>query len=93
MNAPPPSIMEQHDPNDDPFAALSQETDETAPKLLSPMDFGMGLKYVKVAGPVDPTAMDGHDPTEATHDETEHDATLECHENVDGKEEKSEEKA
>jgi len=70
MNAPP-SIMQQHDPNDDPFADLAQETDLSAPKLASPMEFGMGLKNVKVADAKD----DGgdEDKTEATHDETEHD--------------------
>lgn len=69
MNAPPPSIMQEHDPNDDPFADLAQETDLNAPKLASPMEFGMGLKNVKEAA-----ASDGvdEDKTEATHDETEH---------------------
>lgn len=34
------SIMKEHDPNDDPFAALSAEVD--AKQLVSPMEFGSG---------------------------------------------------
>ena len=75
--------MQQHDPNDDPFAALSQETEQNAPALVSPMEFGMGLKNVKLASTTSPGSEE--DPTEATHDETEHDA--------DGLGDKVEEKA
>jgi hypothetical protein len=40
MQAPNTPVMQAHDPNDDPFAALSTETD--AKQLLTPMEFGTG---------------------------------------------------
>ena len=70
MSVASSSIMQQHDPNDDPFAALSQETEQNVPTLVSPIEFGMGLKNVKAAAT---SPGSDEEPTEATQDETEHD--------------------
>jgi len=85
MNAPSasnimsssPGIMQPHDPNDDPFAALASDTDDSSKQLVSPMEFGMGLKNVKQAAAVE-------DATEVTHEASE--STLE-EENPQPKEE------
>ena len=42
MNLIPESIMQRHDPNDDPFAALS---DDSTNQLTNPMEYGSGLNY------------------------------------------------
>ncbi|CAJ1954786.1 unnamed protein product [Cylindrotheca closterium] len=68
MNAPP-SIMQPHDPNDDPFGDLAP-VDPNAPKLELPTEFGSGLKNVKEAAIA---GEDAEDATEATHDESEDD--------------------
>jgi len=71
MNAPPPSnIMQQHDPNDDPFAALAADTDAVAPKLEAPTEFGFGLKNVKQAAEEDATEAT-HEAEESTHHDDE----------------------
>jgi hypothetical protein len=49
MNSPMSPVMQQHDPNDDPFAALAMEADAMAPKLADPSEYGMGLKNVNMA--------------------------------------------
>mmetsp|Transcript_38032 Transcript_38032/g.92543 ORF Transcript_38032/g.92543 Transcript_38032/m.92543 type:complete len:108 (+) Transcript_38032:196-519(+) len=41
MNQIPSSIMKQHDPNDDPFASLSDDSNQ----LQSPLEFGSGISY------------------------------------------------
>jgi hypothetical protein len=41
MNKIPENIMKPHDPNDDPFAALSDDTNQ----LVSPLEFGSGISY------------------------------------------------
>jgi hypothetical protein len=40
MQAPTAPVMQAHDPNDDPFAALSADVD--AKQLVSPLEFGTG---------------------------------------------------
>ena len=42
MNQIPESIMKHHDPNDDPFASLS---DDSSNQLQSPLEFGSGISY------------------------------------------------
>lgn len=42
MNQIPENIMKPHDPNDDPFAALS---DDSSNQLQSPLEFGSGVSY------------------------------------------------
>jgi hypothetical protein len=42
MNHIPESIMQRHDPNDDPFAALA---DDSTNQLTNPMEYGSGLNY------------------------------------------------
>jgi hypothetical protein len=49
MNSPMSPVMQEHDPNDDPFAALAMEADAIAPKLEDPTEYGMGLKNVNMA--------------------------------------------
>jgi hypothetical protein len=49
MNSPMSPVMQQHDPNDDPFAGLAMEADAMAPKLADPSEYGMGLKNVNMA--------------------------------------------
>ena len=40
MQAPNTPVMQAHDPDDDPFAALSAEVD--AKQLVTPLEFGTG---------------------------------------------------
>jgi len=37
----PSNIMKAHDPNDDPFAALADDTNQ----LQSPLEYGSGISY------------------------------------------------
>jgi hypothetical protein len=59
MQAPPTPVMQAHDPDDDPFAALSAEVD--AKQLVTPLEFGTGA-----AAPAEP-AKD--EPEPATKEE------------------------
>jgi hypothetical protein len=43
MNQIPESIMKHHDPNDDPFAALA---DDSTNQLTSPLEYGSGISYL-----------------------------------------------
>jgi hypothetical protein len=40
MQAPNTPVMQAHDPDDDPFAALSAEVDSK--QLVTPLEFGTG---------------------------------------------------
>lgn len=42
MSQIPQNIMKAHDPNDDPFAALS---DDSTNQLQSPLEYGSGISY------------------------------------------------
>ncbi|KAL3925945.1 MAG: hypothetical protein SGILL_000046 [Bacillariaceae sp.] len=42
MNQIPSNIMKAHDPNDDPFGALS---DDQTNQLTNPMEYGSGLSF------------------------------------------------
>eukprot|EP00539_Tryblionella_compressa_P000771 CAMPEP_0178746384 /NCGR_PEP_ID=MMETSP0744-20121128/7780_1 /TAXON_ID=913974 /ORGANISM="Nitzschia punctata, Strain CCMP561" /LENGTH=95 /DNA_ID=CAMNT_0020399591 /DNA_START=91 /DNA_END=378 /DNA_ORIENTATION=+ len=42
MNQIPENIMKHHDPNDDPFAALA---DDSSNELTSPLEYGSGISY------------------------------------------------
>ncbi|KAG7366382.1 hypothetical protein IV203_029052 [Nitzschia inconspicua] len=42
MNQIPQNIMKAHDPNDDPFAALSDDSNN---QLQSPLEYGSGISY------------------------------------------------
>ena len=43
MNQIPESIMKPHDPNDDPFASLA---DDSSNQLTSPLEYGSGISYL-----------------------------------------------
>ena len=65
MSVPSTTIMQQRDESideDDPFADLVVDD---APKLASPLEFGMGLKNVKQAN------QEEEDATEATQEASE----------------------
>jgi hypothetical protein len=38
----PESIMKPHDPNDDPFAGLADDSNQ----LMSPLEYGSGISYL-----------------------------------------------
>ena len=42
MNKIPESIMKHHDPNDDPFAGLADDSNQ----LVSPLQYGSGISYL-----------------------------------------------
>ena len=78
MNSSP--VMQQHDPNDDPFAELSKEMDKN--QLVSPLEFGSGAVKPAAEDHTDSTAEEStasetveEQPTEQTAEQKEKEET------------------
>ena len=67
MNQIPSNIMKPHDPNDDPFAALA---DDSTNQLTNPMEYGSGLSYFVQSDKKKAEEKEEHTETTATEEST-----------------------